>query len=95
MGGRYFPWLLVLFGLFVFRVLAQLVQSVTPVPLLPPFGAGHGAVMPYPLLVVLQVVIVVALAIILWRVRADAIVPRRWKFRVCFQPWDMRRMSSP
>lgn len=84
MGDRYFPWLLVLFGLFVFRVLAQLVQSVTPVPLLPPFGAWHGAVMPYPLLVSFQLVVVVALAIVLWRVRGGAIVPRRWKYRVCF-----------
>ena len=84
MGSRYFPWLLVLFGLFVFRVLAQLVQSLHPVAVLPPFGAWHGGVMAYPLLVVLQVVVIVALAIILWRVRADAILPRRWKYRVCF-----------
>lgn len=84
MGRRYFPWLLVLFGLFVLRALAQLVQSVYPVPFLPPFGAWHGAVMPYPLLVIIQVVIIVALTIILWRVRSDAIVPSRWKYRVCF-----------
>ncbi len=84
MGARYFPWLLVLFGIFVFRVLAQLVQSVYPVPFLPPFGAWHGAVMAYPLLVVFQLVIIGALAVILWRVRSDAIVPRRWKYRVCF-----------
>lgn len=84
MGRRYFPWLLVLLGLFVFRTLAQLVQSVYPVPFLPPFGAWHGAVMPYPLLVIIQVVIIVALTIILWRVRSDAIVPSQWKYRVCF-----------
>ena len=77
MAGRYFPWLLVLFGFFVFRVLAQLVQSVYPVPFLPPFGAWHGAVIPYPRLVIFQLVIIVALTISLWRVRSDAIVPSR------------------
>ncbi len=40
--------------------------------------------MPYPLLVIIQVVIIVVLTIILWRVRSDAIVPSRWKYRVCF-----------
>ena len=84
MGRRYFPWLLVLFGLFVLRVLGQLVQSVYPVPFLPPFGAWHGAVMPYSLLVIIQVVVIAVLTIIIWRVRSDAIVPNRWKYRVCF-----------
>ena len=84
MGSRYFPWLLVLFGLFALRVLAQFVQSIYPLPFLPPFEAWHGAVMPYPLLVFIQVVIIVMLTISLWRVRSDAIVPRRWKYRVCF-----------
>ena len=84
MCRRYFPWLLVLLGLFVLRALAQLVQAVYPVPFLPPFGAWHGAVMPYPLLVIIQVVVIVALTIVLWRVRSDAIVPSQWKYRVCF-----------
>lgn len=84
MGSRYFPWLLVLFGLFVFRVLAQFVQSIHPVQILPPFEAWHGAVLPYPLLVIFQMIIIVVLTIVLLRVRSDAIVPSQWKYWVCF-----------
>lgn len=83
-GRRYFPWLLALIGLFVFRVLAQLVQSLTPLPWLPPFEAWHGAVLPYPLLLACQIVIIAALAVIIWRVGSDRVVPRPWKFRLCF-----------
>ena len=84
MTHRHFAWLLVLAGLFVSRVLAQLIQAVQPVSFLPPFQAWHGAVLPYPLLVASQLVIIAILAIILHRVRSDAISPSRWKYRVCF-----------
>jgi len=84
MGRRYFPWMLALVGLFVARVLAQLVQAVHPTAILPPFEAWHGAVLPYPLLVVVQTVMILVLAWILWRVRNDALSPRRWKYRLCF-----------
>ena len=84
MGRRFFPWMLSLVGLFVLRVLAQLIQAVHPIPVLPAFDAWHGAVLPYPLLVVLQVAIILVLARVLWRVRTDSISPRRWKYRACF-----------
>ena len=84
MGQRYFPWLVALAGLFVLRVLAQLIQAVYPVAWLPPFEAWHGAVLPYPLLVAAQCLIIGVLAWIIVRVRAEAITPRRWKVRVCF-----------
>ena len=84
MAGWHFAGLLVLFGLFLFRVLAQLIQAVQPVSFLPPFEAWHGAVLPYPLLVVSQVAIGLTLAIFLLRVRKDAIDPRRWKYQLCF-----------
>jgi len=84
MGNRYFPWLLALAGLFLLRVLAQLLQAVQPVSFLPPFQAWHGAVLPYPLLVISQVFIILVLATILFRVKTDAIRPKRWKYRVCF-----------
>jgi len=83
-GRRYFPWLAALTGLFVFRVLAQLIQSLYPLPWLPPFEVWHGAVLPYPLLVACQIVIIAALAVITWRVGRDAVVPSPWKFRLCF-----------
>ena len=84
MRYRYFSWMLLLAGLFGLRVLAQLIQAIYPVPFIPPFQAWHGAVMPYPALVASQFVIIFAMAVVLLRLRADAVVPRRWKYRVCF-----------
>ncbi len=81
---RYFSWMLVLAGLFGLRVLAQLIQAIYPLSFMPPFHAWHGAVMPYPVLVVWQLVVILVMAAVLLRVRADAVVPRRWKYRVCF-----------
>jgi sterol desaturase/sphingolipid hydroxylase (fatty acid hydroxylase superfamily) len=84
MGRRYFPWMLALAGLFVLRVLAQLIQAIHPVSFLPPFHVWHGAVLPYPLLVASQVAVILVLASLLWRVRTDAISPSPWKYWVCF-----------
>ncbi len=49
-------WLLL--GLFCFRVAAQLVVAVTPLPFLPPFEAWHSDSMPYPVLVIAQIAII-------------------------------------
>ncbi len=84
MGRRHFAWMLGLAGLFVLRVLAQLIQAIRPVSFLPPFQDWHGAIMPYPLLLVFQLAIALVLAIILWRVRTDSIIPSPWKYRFCF-----------
>ena len=84
MAHRHVVWLLVLAGLFVSRVLAQLIQAVQPVSFLPPFQAWHGAVLPYPALLASQLFIMLILAIVLFRVQSDAISPSRWKYRVCF-----------
>ena len=84
MGRRYFPWMLLLVGLFVVRVLAQMIQAVNPTPALPPFEAWHGAVLPYPLLLAAQLLLVLVLARLVWRVRADAIQPRPWHYQLCF-----------
>lgn len=84
LARRYIPWLLALTGLFVFRVLAHLVQTLQPVLFLPPLEAWHGAVLRYSLLLACQVVIIVCLSVITWRVGRDAVLPRPWKFRLCF-----------
>lgn len=84
MGCRYYPWMLALAGLFLLRVLAQLIQALHPVAFLPPFEAWHGAVLPYPLLVFSQVLILILLLAIIWRVRHDRIEPRPWKHLGCF-----------
>lgn len=52
-----------LFALFLFRVLAQLVQYVTPVDFLPPFERWQGSGLSYPLLLGSQIVI---LAVMGW-----------------------------
>lgn len=56
------PWhyssaLAVLASLFVFRIVAQLVTLWLPVSFLPPFESWHSNVLPYPLLVLSQVLI--------------------------------------
>lgn len=83
MGERYFPWLLGLAVLFAFRVAAQLIQYLHPVPLLPHFDAWHGAVLPYSLLVLSQGIVIGMLTVILWRVRTDRLIPTTWKYRLC------------
>ncbi len=76
-------WLHLLAALFVFRVLAQALQAVVTVPLLPAFDAWHGAVLPYPLLLASQIVVVALLYTAIRRVKAGAIARRPWKYRAC------------
>ena len=83
-GCRYLPWMLALAGLFSLRVGVQLVQAVYEIPSLPPFEAWQGSGLPYPALLASQAGILVVMAVVLVRVKADAIVPRPWKHRMCF-----------
>ena len=53
----YAPWLLLLTGLFAFRVFAQLATLQFAIPFLPNFEAWHSGSMPYGLLVFFQLVI--------------------------------------
>ena len=63
---NYAIWLWGLLGLFFFRVLAQLVQAMTPVSFLPTFEQWHSDVIPYPLLLLIQLVILVFLVKTAW-----------------------------
>ena len=81
---RYLPWMLALAALFVLRVLAQAVQWAGPVPFLPPFDTWQGSGLPYPALLVSQVLIVGLLARALAVVRSRSITPATWKHRACF-----------
>lgn len=83
-GRRFFWILLLLGGLFVLRVLAQLVQAVHPVSVLPPFEAWQGSATAYPVLLSAQIAIVVILASVLWGVGTHSVSPQRWKYRACF-----------
>lgn len=50
-----------LLALFCLRVLAQLTVAAVPIPFIPPFDAWHSGALPYPVLVLLQIVIIVVL----------------------------------
>ncbi|MEX2132075.1 MAG: sterol desaturase family protein [Pseudohongiellaceae bacterium] len=53
----YRPWLVVLLSLFVFRVVAQLLQLTFPVGFLPPFEDWQSGALPYPILLLSQIAI--------------------------------------
>lgn len=68
-------WLIVLLALFVFRVLAQLLQWYLATSWLPSFEAWHSATLPYPVLVGAQIAIII---VAVWLIRGllrDVIVP--------------------
>ena len=79
---RYSFWLWTLFGFFLFRVLAQLVQAQTTLPFLPPFESWHSAVIPYPLLLLSQVIILGFLANVTMTFSKGQVTPSRTSGRI-------------
>jgi len=73
---RYAAALWVLTGLFAFRVVAQPAALVFD-GLLPAFNSWDGGVLPYPVLLVTQLVILGWLARTAWRFTTGKFVPRR------------------
>lgn len=69
--------LILLLGLFVFRVIAQLLVLAFDVPLLASFDAWHSGLLPYPLLVAAQFAIIVLCASLCIRMFRNAIKPRK------------------
>jgi hypothetical protein len=63
---RYAPWLWLLLGLFTIRVLAQPLALRVESPLLPRFESWHSGLLPYPILVVTQVLIILWLVRTVW-----------------------------
>lgn len=63
--------------LFCSRVAAQGVQLFADLPFLPPFEAWHSALLPYPVLVACQLVLIVVLASAWLRARSGRWVPSR------------------
>lgn len=84
LNQRYLPWMLALAALFVLRVLAQAVQWMGPVPLLPSFDSWQGSGLSYAALLASQALIIVLLVKALLLVRANAVRPATWKHRACF-----------
>ncbi len=70
-------WLWVLAGLFAFRVIAQPAAAVFETRLLPPFESWHSGLLPYPILVVTQALILAWLARTAWQFGSRRIVPSR------------------
>ena len=54
----YVPWLTLLYGLFLVRVLAQLTQKFHPIAVLPPFDAWQSGAVPYGMLLASQITII-------------------------------------
>jgi hypothetical protein len=67
----------ILLVLFVFRVAAQLVQSLWPTRLLPPFAAWQSGLVPYGILVAAQALIILVIALIIISMVRQRLRPRR------------------
>jgi hypothetical protein len=61
--------------LFFARVLAQCVQFFFPLSFLPPFAAWQSGVLPYPMLIAVQVVIIIFMIKIIKRYLRSQVVP--------------------
>ena len=78
-----YGWLLLgLLLLFFFRVAAQLIQAYSPVTSLPPFETWQSGALPYPLLVSLQLIILVACGRVVWSFLSGTVVPSGKKGRL-------------
>lgn len=74
---KYAPILWFLLGLFCLRVLSQLLVAIFQVPFLPPMEEWHSEIMPYPVLVGFQVIIIVILVRISLNFTKRRVIPRR------------------
>jgi len=74
---KYASILWFLLGLFCLRVLGQLLVAIFQVPFLPPMEEWHSEIMPYPVLVGFQVIIIVILVRISLNFTKRRVIPRR------------------
>ncbi|MGD9852373.1 MAG: hypothetical protein AB7T38_14010 [Nitrospirales bacterium] len=79
---QYASILLILTCLFVFRVMAQLIQARHPVPFLPSFDAWQSGALPYPFLVATQVMILVVCLRIVGKMFREVVVPVQKKGKI-------------
>lgn len=77
-AGAYLPWLGLLYGLFVVRVFAQLIQKLHPLPILPPFAAWQSGAVPYASLLLFQILIMGVAGWVLLRLARGRQEPRAW-----------------
>lgn len=67
----------ILLTLFCFRVLAQLLQAYVELPFLPPFNSWQSGAVPYKALLASQILIILFLGWILWRILMNRVRPSR------------------
>jgi hypothetical protein len=72
----YAKWLWLFLALFIIRVIAQPIALLTSAPFLPPFESWHSGVLPYPVLVGAQLLIIAWLARTAWRFSGGEVIPR-------------------
>ena len=77
-------WLALLAALFVLRVLGQLVQVIQEVRFLPALEQWQGSSLPYPALLIAQILIIGLQVVCIQRVRYGLIRPRLWKVRLLY-----------
>ncbi len=73
----YAKWLWLCAGLFAFRVAAQLAALLFKPNFLPAFESWHGGVLPYPLLLTTQILILICLAWTAWKFSQNFVYPSR------------------
>jgi hypothetical protein len=74
---KYSLWLSLLLFIFCFRVAAQFIQYVSPVPFLPPFEDWQSGALSYEILVVTQIIIIFVLLRFVLRVASGKEIPDR------------------
>ena len=72
----YAKWLWLFLALFIIRVIAQPIALLTSAPFLPPFESWHSDVLPYPVLVGAQLLIIAWFARTAWRFSRGEVIPR-------------------
>jgi len=76
---RYLPYLLLLFALFLFRVIGQLVQLFCPLSILPPFSAWQSGALAYHWLFGTQILIIILFSVTIRGFAKQTTRPnRRW-----------------
>ena len=68
-------WLVALLGMFTFRVISQFIASYIDIGLLPGFNDWHSAVLPYPVLLASQIIILLSGLLIIKLIFQNKIKP--------------------
>ncbi len=79
----YISFMILLCGLYGFRIVGQYVQREMPQSWLPVAEMWYSGDLPYPYLLMIQGAILIFMTVTTWRAGAHHITPRSWKRRLC------------